>query len=70
MTPKREQFLKAYREQAAQKDQQLSLQGQLVDGVQQIENAWNRIPAVKEALPEMVMAGKGGKTPKRVAMRR
>jgi hypothetical protein len=71
MTPKRQQFLNKYREKAAQRDQQLMITGQLVDGVRHIEEAWNRIPEpAKEALPEMVMAGKGRKLPKRVAMKR
>lgn len=49
----------------AQKDQNLELKGQLVDGIKQIEEVKAR-PIVQEALPEMVMAGKG----KKVAVRR
>lgn len=73
MTAKRAEELRAHREQAALKDQEKMIAGQIVDGVKQIESAWARVPEpASEALPEMVSANRGtkGKTPKRVAMRR
>lgn len=65
LTDERRQELAQYRLDMAQKDQNLELKGQLVDGIKQIEEVKAR-PIVQEALPEMVMAGKG----KKVAVRR
>jgi small subunit ribosomal protein S35 len=73
LTAERKAELARYREAAAAKDQQRLLAGQLMDGVKQIEDAWARIPvAAKEALPEMIMAGKGprGQKGKKVGIRR
>lgn len=54
----------------------MSITGELVDGVKQIEEANARAPLPKEMQPQMAMAGKGGKGKisgkggKKVAVRR
>jgi small subunit ribosomal protein S35 len=73
MTEERRQELVAYRQQNALKDQQRELTGQLIDGIKQIEEGLARPAPVREALPEMVMAGRGGGNAakgKRVTVRR
>lgn len=73
LTPARIAELAQYREEVATKDQTRMLAGKLIDGVRQIESAWSRIPVVeKEALSDMVMAGRGGKGQKgkKIAIRR
>jgi hypothetical protein len=68
MTDKRREELANYRLQMEQKDQKLELEGQLIDGIKQIEQVIAR-PAAQEALPEMVLAGGKAKGNK-VAVRR
>jgi hypothetical protein len=68
MTDKRREELANYRLQMEQKDQKLELEGQLIDGIKQIEQVIAR-PAAQEALPEMVLAG-GKAKGKKVAVRR
>jgi small subunit ribosomal protein S35 len=68
MTDERRQDLARYRQQISLKDQQLEVAGQLIDGVRQIEEGLAKAKLVREALPEMVMAGKG--KGKKVAIRR
>jgi hypothetical protein len=71
LTDQRREELANYRSQLEQKDQKLELEGQLVDGIRQIEAVMAR-PVAQEALPEMVMAGsRGGKAKgKKVAVKR
>jgi hypothetical protein len=71
LTDQRREELASYRSQLEQRDQKLELEGQLVDGIKQIEAVMAR-PIAQEALPEMVMAGgKGAKAKgKKVAVRR
>jgi len=71
LTDQRRKELANYRSQLEQRDKKLELEGQLVDGIKQIEAVMAR-PVVREALPEMVMTGsKGGKAKgKKVAVRR
>ena len=68
LTEERREQLAQYRLQMEQKDQKLELEGQLVDGIKQIEQVIAR-PIAQEALPEMVMAG-GKAKGKKVAVRR
>ena len=71
MTEERAAELAQYREQTAQKDRQRMLAGQIVDGVKQIEAALAKPALQREALPEMVMAGRGARgNQKRVTVRR
>ncbi|TVY34131.1 37S ribosomal protein S24, mitochondrial [Lachnellula subtilissima] len=73
LTDERREQLAQYRLQMEQKDQKLELEGQLVDGLKQIEQVISR-PIAEVALPEMVLAGgkvAGGKAKgKKVAVRR
>lgn len=73
MTEDRRKELAEHRDQVAMKDEQLESVGRLVDGVKEIQMAWAR-PDARQAIPEMVMAGKGvkGKAPlrKKIGVRR
>ena len=73
LTEERRAELAASRENAELKDQRRMLTGAIVDGIKQIEIALARPPSAREALPEMVMVGKGkGRAVKgkKVAIRR
>lgn len=73
MTPERERELANHRRQLAHKDEQKMLAGELVDGIKLIEQRLSQI-IPEESMSDMVMAGKpglkGGKAPKRMAVRR
>jgi small subunit ribosomal protein S35 len=64
MTAERKAELEEYRRQTAMKDQRKAITGQIIDGMMQIEQGLNKPALVREAIPELVMAGK------RVAVRR
>jgi len=49
-------------------DQQREMTGQLIDGIQQIQQKLAKPQSAREPLHEMVMAGRG--KPKRLAVRR
>jgi small subunit ribosomal protein S35 len=68
MTNERRQELANYRQQMSLKDQQLEVAGQLIDGIRQIEDSLAKAAPVRDAIPEMVMAGQG--KGKKVAVRR
>lgn len=73
MTEERRKSLNALRQKQVAKDQQLEIEGQLVDGIQQIQEALAK--PVETVIPEMVLPGKGGKVAakaggKRLAVRR
>jgi len=68
MTDERREELSKYRLQMEQRDQKLELEGQLIDGIKQIEQVMAR-PVAQEALPERVLAG-GKAKGKKVAVRR
>lgn len=72
MTKERRIELTKYRHQIATQDQQREIAGQLLDGIKQIEEALAKPVPLREAVPEMIMAGKGGKIikGKKVAVRR
>jgi hypothetical protein len=61
MTDERRAELEALRQRAELTDQQKALQGNIVDGVQQIQAALSRPSPEREAAAEplMAMAGKG-----------
>lgn len=74
MTEERRNSLNAHRQKQVAKDQKLETQGQLVDGVQQIQQALAAKP-VQAVIPEVVLAGRGGKAAgkaggKKLAVRR
>ncbi|CAG8978164.1 hypothetical protein HYALB_00012026 [Hymenoscyphus albidus] len=71
MTEERRNALEDHRQKQISKDQQLELQGQLVDGVEQIKEALLAKP-VETVVPEMVTARKGSRAGggKRLAVRR
>lgn len=64
MTAERKAELEQYRRQAAMKDQQKAIAGQIIDGVMQIEQGLNKPAPAREGIPELILAGK------RVAVRR
>lgn len=71
MTKERRAEIEAHRQSLLEKDQQRALEGQLVDGVKQIEEVMSGPATVRAESPEMIVAGKGAKgKPKRVAIRR
>jgi hypothetical protein len=71
MTEERQAALAEYRETAAALDEQRMLQGQLVDGVRRIEEAFAKPERVAETLPGIDVALKTGRAKGRtVAVRR
>lgn len=74
MTEERRKNLNALRQKQVARDQQLEIEGQLVDGVQQIQQALASKP-VEAVIPDMALAGRGGKAAvkaggKKLAVRR
>jgi small subunit ribosomal protein S35 len=60
-----------YRQAITLKDRQRELAGQLVDGIQQIEEGLAKQEPVRESLPEMMMTARGIKGKQRkVTVRR
>jgi hypothetical protein len=71
MTKEREAALAEYRERVAAEEQQRTLRGQLVDGVQRIEEALTSPRLAKETLPGMDQSIRAGRAKGRtVAVRR
>lgn len=71
MTEKRRAELEQYRQQAATKDSQRAVAGQLIDGIMQIEEGLNKAAAAKQAMPELILAGGDSRSRgKRLAVRR
>ncbi|CZS92295.1 hypothetical protein WAI453_000177 [Rhynchosporium graminicola] len=68
ITEARKAELQQYRAAMISKDQQMELTGQLIDGIQQIEEGLRKT-SLKESIPEPVMIGRG-KGGKKVAVRR
>ncbi|CZS96028.1 related to RSM24-mitochondrial ribosomal protein, small subunit [Rhynchosporium agropyri] len=68
ITEARKVELQQYRAAMISKDQQMELTGQLIDGIQQIEEGLRKT-SLKESIPEPVMIGRG-KGGKKVAVRR
>ncbi len=68
ITEERRAELERHRQELRLKDEKLAVQGQLVDGIEQIEQGFVKIAAQRKALPEMVMASKP--KGKRVTVRR
>ncbi len=71
ITEERRIELIKYRQAISLKDQQRELAGQLVDGIQQIEEDLAKQPSTRESLPDMIMAARGSKgKQKKVTVRR
>ena len=70
MTEERQKALAEYREKAAALDEQRLLQGQLVDGVKRIEDAYDKPQLVAETLAGIDAPLRSGRAGRRVAVRR
>jgi small subunit ribosomal protein S35 len=71
MTEKRRIELAQYRQVIAEKDKQLELAEQLVDGIVQIEEGLAKQEPIRESLPEMLLGAKRlGLKGKKVSVRR
>ena len=70
LTEERREELAKYRQGMALKDQQREIAGHLIDGVRQIEQELAKPPKVTNAVPELVAAGRGKGSGKRVSVRR
>jgi small subunit ribosomal protein S35 len=71
ITEQRRVELIQYRQAIAQKDQQLELEGQIIDGIKQIEEGLAKQEPIRESLPEMLLgARRPGTKGKKVSVRR
>jgi small subunit ribosomal protein S35 len=61
MTEQRRIELAQYRQALEERDKQLELAEQLVDGIKQIEEGLARQEPIREALPEMLLGARRGK---------